>query len=67
MTKTLLIACTLMMAGSVYAQDPGAGEVVIVGVGATLCKGSEEAGKTHCSEGGVEDSVEDSSTPASAN
>lgn len=67
MTKTLLIACTLMMAGSVYAQDPGAGEVFVVGVAATACKGSEKAGKTDCSTGGVEDSVEDSSTPASAN
>ena len=65
MTKTLLIACTLMMAGSVYA-DPGAPEVIAVGTAAVACKGSEAAGKTSCSQGGVEDSVADGSTPAPA-
>jgi len=50
MLKTFLIACTLMMAGSVYAEG-GAVATGLAEAGSTACVKSNNDGKTNCGSG----------------
>ena len=50
MTKTFLIACTLMMAGSVYA-DAGVAAAGLYEAGSTACQKSSDSGTTNCGSG----------------